>query len=450
MEEQTFTNSKSILSNNKTNEKFSVEEKENVVAKKCNHQLIHLIGKLIAKVPFVPKKEMGEDSSLHKGGTCSSVSLLTIKSGDKKTKIVTKVRQPDEPIDRWQRKKLESIVNNTHLSMIKGHQPKDYSLTTQENIGETFWDYKQQHDLTSVRRIYIFTKLNGMLKVDDLLSPLRRWCKNHGHEDVADNTKSKEMIKAFAEYIETLAFERDNKTNGLTNRALLFQKIICGVYYDHTLLNLQDRKSNNVCLSSPIYDNDNNVLPNLPEEMFVDIDTEDINGFKFMFDYSFFPEEEQKRMDIVALWMEYLKKMIYRFDYNVRSGYYKRRLCLKPEDLVENIVKNFIMCGFDDKNKLTGYIYNHLARAIAYWKKLLRDKNFDDPECRKLTKLAIKNFQRCINKYWTELTKTTIFFGKKFEESIEKNKQENEQSLKVAMDMLAHCDAWGIDIQMEK
>ena len=84
---QVSNNSDNVLSNNTTNDvlsKKSVDEEEN--KKKCNHQLIHLIGKLIAKIPlYQPTKEgeEDEDTSTHKSGTCNSVSMLTISNGKK-------------------------------------------------------------------------------------------------------------------------------------------------------------------------------------------------------------------------------------------------------------------------------------------------------------------------------------------------------------------------------
>ena len=458
---QVSNNSDNVLSNNTTNDvlsKKSVDEEEN--KKKCNHQLIHLIGKLIAKIPLYQTKEgeEDEDTSTHKSGTCNSVSMLTISNGKQKTKIITKGRIKDENLKKWQKKKIDGIVYNTHLQMIKGHQPKDYSLTTQENVGETFWEYKKAHDLTSVRRIYIFTKLAGMLKVDDLLSPLIRWCKNHSHEDIASKEHTDEMIKVFAEHIEEFALEKEEeknangetiKTNKYTKRALLFQKALCCFYYDHLLLNLQDRKSNNICLSCPIYDKNNNVL-DVNDELFIDIDTEKINGYKFMFDYSFEPDEEKERIRIVELWMSYVKKILDKVDKKLREGYYTRRLSVEPMKLTEKVVENFIMCGFYDKDKITSSIFNHLNSAINYWKKVLKDKKCNEPKCRKLIKLSIKNFNRCINKYWTKLTKDEVFYGEKFEEAIRKNKEAQEKPLQEAMNILAHCDAFGVDINIEK
>ena len=449
MTEEATTNSQNTISNNQTNDKLSQENISQENKKRYNHQLIHLIGKLVAKIPLVSKKDIEEDNSTHKAGTCNLVSFLTIKSQDEQAKIITKHKIQDNNLKKWQRKKLYSIVYNTHLSLIKGHQPKDYSLTTQENVGETFWEYKKKHDLTSARRIYIMTKLNGMINTNDLLSPLLRWCKNHQHEDIADVSKYEEMLKVYAEYIDSLTFEKNETTKEYTNRAKLFQKVVCSMYYDRVLLNLQDRKSNNICLSSQLYDEKDSILPNINDEIFIDIDTEDINGFRFMFDFSFNPEDEKERLKIVEIWTQHLKKMVDKIDNNLKTGYYKRRLLVNPDELLKTSIQNFVMCGFYDKDKMTSCIYNHLSRAINYWKKLLRDKNFDNPECRKLTKLAIKNFQRCITTYWTELTKTSVLFGQKMEDEIKSKIEEREKDLRVAIDKIAHGDAWGIDIIME-
>ena len=153
----------------------------------------------------------------------------------------------------------------------------------------------------------------------------------------------------------------------------------------------------------------------------------------------FYSEEDGKRTLEDKWAIELGKKYI--------IGRSKKKVDISIQDItISRVHSEFI---FYDKDKMTSCIYNHLSRAINYWKKLLRDKNFDNPECRKLTKLAIKNFQRCITTYWTELTKTSVLFGQKMEDEIKSKIEEREKDLRVAIDKIAHGDAWGIDIIME-